>query len=320
MIRLFSSELLRARSREAVKWLFIAILIGVVVGVGINTVRSHPSVPEASGQNPIYIRELANCLEGRYVPEDELPRRYEALEEFCSDQVRPEYFEGAGPFQMRLRDLTGILEGLAFLIVLLGALLGATLGGADWSVRTMATLLTWEPRRIRVLLVRAVVVILVVFVFTFALQVLFSFLWWLGVQVRGVSSVPEGFWGNLLEVLVRSSILATLGGVVALSVATIGKSTVGAVAILFGYLVLVEGFLVSFVRALWPWAAVRAAFVIITQTPLVDYRETGGGGFGGYGYEEVVVLGIGDAWRVVIGWAVVLLVLAVLAFRARDVD
>ena len=54
------------------------------------------------------------------------------------------------------------------MVVLLGVLLGATLAGADWTAGTMGTLLTWEPRRVRVHLVRVLVTVVVVLVFTLA--------------------------------------------------------------------------------------------------------------------------------------------------------
>ena len=55
----------------------------------------------------------------------------------------------------RFSEVEEILMGTAFIVILIGAVVGATLGGADWSAGSMATLLVWEPRRLRVLAARA---------------------------------------------------------------------------------------------------------------------------------------------------------------------
>ena len=52
---------------------------------------------------------------------------------------------------LQFRDAALLLEHTSTFVVLLGVALAASLGGADWSAGTMTTLLTWEPRRIRVL-------------------------------------------------------------------------------------------------------------------------------------------------------------------------
>ena len=45
--------------------------------------------------------------------------------------------------------------------VLVSVMLAATAGGADWGARTMGLLLSWEPRRTRVFLVRLGVLLVI---------------------------------------------------------------------------------------------------------------------------------------------------------------
>ena len=98
---------------------------------------------------------------------------------------------------MQLRDLPEILQGISTFVILLGALLGASLGGADWTSDTITTLLTWEPRRIKVLLTRAAVVILFAFVITVGLQAIFAAVFWLGASTRGTTAfTPSDAWND----------------------------------------------------------------------------------------------------------------------------
>ena len=87
---------------------------------------------------------------------------------------------------LRLTDLNGLIQGMSTLVGLLGVVLGASLVGADWSAGSMATLLTWEPRRLAVFAVRAALVTLTVFVVAVALLTFLAVCFRVGVaSVRG---------------------------------------------------------------------------------------------------------------------------------------
>ena len=315
MIRLLSSEFLRARSRDVLKMLFVAAALGTIVGMSIATWNSKPAQPLSGRAQQFYERSLRQCLDGRFLgPNQELPPNFDTLEEFCADQVRPEFY-GNGSNELRLADLQDILEGLSSLVVLIGVVLGASLGGADWSVRTMATLLTWEPRRARVLLARALVVLVVVFLLTFGVQVFFGVVFRAGVVLRGTTEgLPSHWLTHVLEVMLRTSAVAGLFSLIALAVATIARSTAGGIGILFGYLVLVEGFLANLVVWLPRWLLVRAAGAIVTQAPVEQVV-----GQGRFQRMEAVLTPSG-AWIVVGAYVVVLLGAALAALRVRDVD
>ncbi len=60
-----------------------------------------------------------------------------------------------------------------------------------------------------------------------------------------------------------------LFGVVAHAVATLGRSTVAALGVLFGYLIVVEGFVAGLWTAIQPRLLIRAAEVAISQQPLL---------------------------------------------------
>ena len=135
----------------------------------------------------------------------------------------------------------------------------------------MTTLLTWEPRRVRVLLVRALVVALVVAFVTLLLQAILFGSFSLAVALRGTSlGAPSGLLGTAALTGLRVSTVAVGFGLVALAIATIGRSTVAALGVLFGYLVLFEGVIAGLRPSIQDRLLVRAGGVIVSQQPIYD--------------------------------------------------
>jgi len=152
--RLLGSEFLRARSRRLVPMMVVGTLFGVLLGVAIGTVVADPkpSAEDVRVAKARYARDFDECLRGTPPPEPNAGPVH--IKDLCRVAVQPDnYLSG-----LTFADLDSLLAGTASLVVLLGALLGSTLGGADWSAGTMTTLLTWEPRRVRVYVARALVI------------------------------------------------------------------------------------------------------------------------------------------------------------------
>ena len=182
MIRLLRAELRRFVSRDVVRMFAVAVLIAIAIGSTIAAVNSKIKPPDEAA----YRSELQRCLDGAYVPENQLPRRYGTLEEFCAEQVRPEYF-GGGDQRFPLSELPDILQGAGILVVIGGLLLGASFAGAEWHAGTMTTLLTWEPRRVRVLAAKAIVTAAAVFVLMVLLLAVFAGALTLVASTRGIT-------------------------------------------------------------------------------------------------------------------------------------
>lgn len=323
MMRLFRSELLRARSRRLVWMVLVGSVLGVATGVTIAAVNSErPSPSELEAAEGSAEIDRAACLSGGFGPtEDQPPEGYASLADFCEKTVRSsDYVQGD---LIRLDELPGILEGTSLIVVLLGVLVGASLGGADWSAGSMTTLLTWESRRARVLVTRALVAAIVAFVITLFLQSMFAVAWAAGTAAKGVADTPSGFLGETLGAITRVSAVTALFGVVAFALANMGRSTAAAVGILLGYLVIIEGFLAGLWLGLLPWLLVRAATAVVSQVPLID--PTASASFGPDGrLIEVggrgILLSVGGAWLLIVGYAIALLAAAVALVRARDMS
>ena len=239
MTRLLRSELLRMRSRRVVWVLAIVAALGIVVGVTIGAVNSQrPTEDEISRAQQRYERAYQRCLDGEFFAPEDVPSEFGTLERFCEVAIDESGMVSSNA--MELRDLRGLLESFSTMVILLGVVLGATLVGADWAAGTYGTLLTWEPRRLRALLARVIVVAATVFVVTVFLQALFVAAFRVAVQLRGSTALTPADWlGEVTGVSFRVSIASVALAVIAAALATIGRSTVLAVGVLFGYLVIV---------------------------------------------------------------------------------
>jgi ABC-2 type transport system permease protein len=213
---------------------------------------------------------------------------------------------------MELANLNRLLQGLGVVLVLLGVILGSSLGGAEWSTGSVGTLLTWEPRRARVLLARAMVVAVVAFLAVTVTEAWLVLLYRVGVALRGSTVGSVGWFGDVVATAMRTAGVAALFSLIAYAIAMIGRSSVFAVAILFGYLVAVEGFLASMWFTLRRWALVRAAIAAVTGHPIADLKP---------GTDMTIVLTTpARGWVVLSAYTVALLLLALGSFRARDVS
>lgn len=313
MIDLFRSEFLRARSRRILPMMLVGGVLLIVVAMVIAGANSQkPTAAEIASAQAFSQKQFNQCMRGQYG--GQLPPGYDTLQELCADETAPHTDTG-----LQLRDGARLLEHTSTFVVLLGVALAASLGGADWSAGTMTTLLTWEPRRIRVLLVRALVVALVVAFVTLLLQAILFGSFSLAVALRGTSlGAPSGLLGTAALTGLRVSTVAVGFGLVALAIATIGRSTVAALGVLFGYLVLVEGVIAGLRPSIQDRLLVRAGGVIVSQQPIFDESRS----FSSIGPSNLppVLLGLAEAWVVAAVYVVVLMVLALLVFRTRDVN
>ena len=289
----------------------------IVVAMVIAGAHSHkPTQAQIAAAQVNSQKEFVSCMRGHFLPPGEpLPPGYATLQQYCADQAAPSVDTG-----LQFRDIALVIEHTSTFIVMLGVALAASLGGADWSAGTMTTLLTWEPRRIRVLLIRALVVSLVVALVTLFLQGVLLGAFSLAVALRGTSlGAPPGLMGTAVRTGLRVSTVAAGFGLVALAIATIGRSTVAALGVLFGYLVLFEGVIAGFRPSIQDRLLVRAGGVIVSQQPIYDQSHESFSSLGPVS-PPPVLLGLTEAWIVAAAYVVVLMVLALLAFRARDVN
>lgn len=269
MIRLLQSEIRRLAGRRLVKWLLLVSVALVAVLVVIVTVKSNPDA--LRGDDSMTLSQMW------------LTKTAAAAQHLKRDNV---------------------IATISVLSYLLGIVIGASAVGAEYRAGTVTTILTWEPRRVRLLVARLAAAAVVAMVFFLIVQLVFVGGWALGVAINGHSGTGGDFWRDIAVLLVRATVIAGALAVISGAIATIGKNTAAAMGVWFGYLIAIEAILRGQVESLIPWFL----------TPNVAAL---------YGWESVTQNGhtvTGGAGAVRLALYVVLFgVAAVIVFRRRDV-
>ena len=302
MIRLFSSEFLRARSRRVLWVVVIGCSVATVLIVGYASIRSEPPNPLQGPALEAYQQAQERCLQRASVPEG-----YTSREQFCADQIRPEFFGGHDV--LRFSSVVDLLKGGSFIVLILALVLGASFIGADWHTGSMSTILAWEPRRVRVLIVRAVISGLMVLLMAVVLQAVLVASVWLGASLRGsTDGLQQEFWRNVFETGGRVAALAVLTSWIGIGLATIGRNTAAALGVMLGYVAVFE----ALFRGLNP--SLARDLLISNIAVVVDGRAQMI--FSG---RKVIELPLSRASWIVAIYAVATLAIGAVVFRTRDV-
>lgn len=142
------------------------------------------------------------------------------------------------------------LQGLSFPLLMFGWLVGASSIGAEWGNRTVSALLTWEPRRTRVLVTKAAAATFSTALWVVALEVVWTAVM-LPVASGNVSVSPfeQPFsWSEYSQLGGRIVGVSVVAAVIGFALSTIGKNTGAALGGGMAYLLIVE----SLVRAFLP--------------------------------------------------------------------
>ncbi|HKG49025.1 MAG TPA: hypothetical protein VKB14_01150, partial [Actinomycetales bacterium] len=244
------AELGRLRRRRLVVTLLLLGLAGVLVGMAVIFGTHSTDVAGARTEATRAAQEQAaanqefepGCRQDPSIPEAD-------KDIACSGPTADDLFQD--PRFVAERGLPEIAISVAVTGALVAALVGATAVGADWSSRAMITLLTWEPRRLRLLGTRLAAVALVCAAAGVVAQLLALGLGALTAQLRGTWAAPGAdgiaglvphahFWRDLLSLQLRGVVLMVLAGVLAASVTTVTRHTGGLLGLLFAWFAVAE--------------------------------------------------------------------------------
>jgi ABC-type transport system involved in multi-copper enzyme maturation permease subunit len=167
-----------------------------------------------------------------------------------------------------LDGLPEVLMGTSVILISIGWILGASAIGADWHTGHMTTILTWEPRRGRVIGAKALASLVSVLVLTLTLQVLLGAALSIGAELRGSTAGADAAWlAETAGVAFRVSLLSSVFAGFGFALASIGRNTAVALGVGFGYLVIVEN-LVRGLRPRWiPWLLTENSALFIVDLP-----------------------------------------------------
>jgi ABC-type transport system involved in multi-copper enzyme maturation permease subunit len=198
-----------------------------------------------------------------------------------------------------------VLQGSGILAVIGGLLLGASFVGAEWHAGTMTTVLTWEPRRLRVLAAKTAVTAIGVFVVIAALVAVFALGLTLVASTRGVTAgLGEGFVRSVVGTTLRVAACSAAGALVGIAIAMVARNTAAAVGAGFAYLAIIEG-LIRGLRPGWQHYLLADNIAVVV---------TGDGS----GIMQVPVT-TARAVSTIAVWVAVLMAAAAVSFRTRDV-
>jgi hypothetical protein len=169
-----------------------------------------------------------------------------------------------------------LVIGVFFL--LLGAFFaGATYAGGEWRSGTVTTVLTWEPRRLRLHGARSASAAVLAFVISFILQILFLASFLPSVWAHGTTAGVDGaFWVDLLVAMTRFSALTGAAALVAVALATAARNTAFAVIAAFAWIAVLEPLVRGLRPSLGPWLWAENLGTVISwgQVPDADFARS----------------------------------------------
>jgi ABC-2 type transport system permease protein len=256
MKRLFDVEVRRYLSRRLVRVVGGLAVLGIVIGCTVMFVRSHRLDPagmrrleqRAEAEREASVRE---CVAGEFgIPASAVPPG-QSMEQVCGAIVGEPFVQDPA---YHLVDLRGALAGVGPILITLSLLLGASFIGAEWHSGTMATLLTWEPRRLRVFGSKVAVAAAMAVMGALVLQVILSGGLIAVAAFRGTTAGTDATWvRGVVGLALRAAAVAGVGATVGAALASLGRNTAAALGIGFGYLAVLEP-LIRGLRPRWgPW-------------------------------------------------------------------
>jgi ABC-2 type transport system permease protein len=304
MIALLATELRRARARRLVRVAAILAFLGIAPAATLTAVNSHrPTDADVAAARSFYQGELDRCLAGEFIPEDALPPG-QTLEDFCDENVQRSSYVSHDEFD--ISGLPNIVSGSSILVILGALLIGASLVGAEWHAGTMTTLLTWEPRRFRVLVAKTLAAMIVTFVLSMALLIVLSGLLWVVASTRGVTQgLNDGFWQDVGWGVIRASVAASVASTIGLTIAMLGRNTAAAIGLGFAYLGVVEQ-LIRGLRPSWQPLLLGDNIAVFVDGKTSTLGDT--------------VRAVPEAAIVMVCYVAALFLAAASSFRARDVN
>jgi hypothetical protein len=268
MIRLMVAELQRIAARRLVRVTVVVALVGIALG-GLAAFAFSGSlseegyqrrVEEASAREVALNDQIETCLQDHGVgPGDEV-----------SDEIAEQCFPEEGPAgvddpRFHRKRLEGVLHGVTGTLAIIGWALGASLVGAEFASRSMTTLLTWETRRGRVFVAKAVTATATMALFALAVLVLVALAMWPALALHGAPLQPDDpSLTSLAGDIARGVALTALASGIGFAIATIGRNTAIALGVGFGYIVILENILGSSLERWRQWLVLGNAIVLVS--------------------------------------------------------
>lgn len=169
----------------------------------------------------------------------------------------------------------GYLAAAMFFLVLGAFFGGATVAGGEWRHGTVTTVLTWEPRRLRLHGSRSASAAILAFAISFGLQMLFLASFLPSVFAHGTTQGVDGsFWLGLIVAMTRTSAITAVAAVLAVALATAARNTAFAVIAVFAWMAVLENLIRGLKPSLGQWLWAENIGTVMTWNQLQDVEFT----------------------------------------------
>lgn len=250
MTSLMKVEIRRILSRRLLWVLTALVLVGIAIAgtsAFFSSNRDPAGVAAYEAEYDAALRSCIDSFDGGSAPGSS--GSTSEARAHCADEI----WVDSDP-RFHYEEMKWILGTLAIPMSLLAWLLGATAIGAEWSNRTMTSLLTWESRRGSVLVSKFVAVILISSLWVFSLGVLLSLALLPAGSLRGTMNGVDQAWVSDYSLqLARVAGLGALAAAFGAALAMIGRNTAAAFGAGFAYLSAGEGIIRGFKPAWSDW-------------------------------------------------------------------
>jgi hypothetical protein len=290
-VNLFAAELRRFGLRRAMRWMCVAALAVIALAMVITAAQSKVKNLDAPSMQ-------CKLLPG---PTDAQGNAGAPVEQ-CTPFGTPLTHDDRIHYDRHLADAIG---GSGVALMLLSVLFGATFIGADYVSGSLGGQLTFEPRRVRVYVTKALAVFAATTVVTAVLLVVISGGLAVVAATRGVvGDLDASWWAHRAADVARVAALCGGAGALAFGVTTVTRRTVAAVV---GFLAL--GFILEpALTASLDMFDGRTPVLALVAVAVNDFTNT-----------ENIPTSLGRAVLVSAVWAAVLLGIGGALFARREI-
>ncbi len=169
----------------------------------------------------------------------------------------------------------GILLVGAIPLLIGGRLGGAAVVGGEWRAGTVTTVLTWEPRRVRLHGARIASTFLLAALIAFVLQAILFAAALPAVLTHGTSAgVDAAWWLSLVGAMARIALVTGAAAMLGASLATLGRGTTFALGAAFGWMAIVENLIRGAKPSLQPLLVGDNLAIVVTWAPLDEITRS----------------------------------------------
>jgi ABC-2 type transport system permease protein len=254
-MNLFLLELRRLFARRLVRLTLVGAFVSVLLVDGLIGARSSKDIAGAQATAlRVEQQQYQDCLAA--VGQADGPTRNDCDRERPAAQAKACLAQASenrsGPADCaRIKDMylndprfhfadhtTDLLTGTTLILLAIAVVVGASALGGEWQSGTFAALLTWEPRRQRVLAAKLVAPVVAMAALAAVVLPLITAGAWLAADLRGTTAGTTGHvWASAAAQYGRCVGLVALASLSAAGLAALTRHTVAAVGIVGGYLI-----------------------------------------------------------------------------------